>query len=91
MTAILTGAGFADVAFERTDARVRVGATVDDAVAYQLALGPASSIIREAGDEGRAKRAAIAADLHAAIERYARPDGIWMGTSSSAVTARRPG
>jgi SAM-dependent methyltransferase len=90
VTAVLTAAGFADVAFERTDASAWVGATVDDAVAFQLALGPASSIIREAGDEGRAKRAAIAADLRVAIERSARPDGVWMGTSSWAVTARTP-
>jgi SAM-dependent methyltransferase len=89
VTAILGSAGYADVAFERTDARVRVGATVDEAIAFQLSLGPASSILRDAGDEGRAKRAAIEDDLRATIERHARPDGVWMNTSSWAVTARR--
>jgi hypothetical protein len=89
VTAILASAGYAGVSFERTDARVRVGATVDEAIAFQLSLGPASSILRDAGEEGRSKRAAIEADLRETVERYARPDGVWMDTSSWAVTARR--
>jgi SAM-dependent methyltransferase len=51
VTKQLTIAGYASIAFERIDARVAVGGTLDDAVAFQLALGPAGEIYREAGKE----------------------------------------
>ena len=89
VTAVLESAGYADVSFARTDASVCVGATVDDAISFQLSLGPASSLLLDAGDEGRLRRPAIKADLRQTIERYARPDGVWMDTSSWAVSARR--
>jgi ubiquinone/menaquinone biosynthesis C-methylase UbiE len=89
VTAILTNAGYHEIAFEQTDATVCVGATVDDAIAFQLKLGPAAEIFRDAPEEAAAKRDAVEADLRAAIEPYARPDGVWMKTSTWAVSARR--
>ncbi len=89
--AILLKAGYEDVAFEQTDAVVRAGASIDEAVEFQLSLGPAAEIFRDGGDQSEHLRPAIEADMRAVLADYARDDGVWMGTSSWAVTARRAG
>lgn len=90
VSAILTSAGYRDIAFEQTDANVRIGETIDDALAFQLSIGPAAEIYREAPAEAAAKRGAIEADLRQVLERHARLDGsVWMDTSSWAVSGRR--
>jgi ubiquinone/menaquinone biosynthesis C-methylase UbiE len=47
VTAQLKAAGFVDARFERVDGPVRVGSSVDEAVAFQLAIGPAGEIVRK--------------------------------------------
>ena len=37
----MEAAGYVDIRFERIDAKVLVGRTVEEAIAFQLALGPA--------------------------------------------------
>jgi hypothetical protein len=88
--AILEGAGFANVALERIDVPVMVGLTVPEAIDFQLAIGPAGELVREAGELGVEKRPAIAADLSALLERYLTPAGVVMNSSSWCVTAQRP-
>ena len=44
-------AGYADARFERIDAEVLVSRDLDEAVAFQLAIGPAGEVYREAGQE----------------------------------------
>ncbi|HVL70906.1 MAG TPA: class I SAM-dependent methyltransferase [Beijerinckiaceae bacterium] len=88
---MMTIAGYEDIAFRRVDAPVLVGADVADAIAFQLAIGPAGEVFREAGEEGKAKRPQIEAALAAAIERQKRSaDGIVMDSSSWVITARNP-
>ncbi len=88
---MMTIAGYDDIAFRRVDAPVLVGADVADAIAFQLAIGPAGEVFREAGEEGKAKRPQIEAALAAAIERQKRSaDGIVMDSSSWVITARNP-
>jgi hypothetical protein len=41
-------AGYSDVWFERIDAEVVVGRDPDEAVAFQLAIGPAGEVVRPA-------------------------------------------
>ena len=86
----LRAAGFADVAFERVDGPVMVGRDVEQAVAFQLALGPAGEIVREAGDLARVRQPEIEAALREALARYATPDGVRMASSSWTITARNP-
>ena len=43
-------AGYKDISFEQVDAEVFVGNDLDDAVAFQLAIGPAGEVYREAGE-----------------------------------------
>jgi hypothetical protein len=51
VTAQMTAAGFADISFERVDAKVRMGDSIEDSIGFQLALGPAGEVVREAGEE----------------------------------------
>jgi ubiquinone/menaquinone biosynthesis C-methylase UbiE len=84
-------AGYEDIAFERIDAPVLVGRNVRDAIDFQLAIGPAGEVFREAGDKAEAKRPEIEAALAEAIGREAREaEGIVMASSSWMISARNP-
>ncbi len=63
--AILEAAKWSEVALERIDADIWIGDTVDDAIAFQLAIGPAGEVVRDAGALGEEKRPLIIADLQA--------------------------
>ena len=86
--AILEAAKWSEVALERIDADIWIGDTVDDAIAFQLAIGPAGEVVRDAGALGEEKRPLIIADLQAALARFRTSDGVVMPTSSWCVTAR---
>lgn len=89
--AMMDAAGYEDVTFTRVDAPVLIGRTVQDAIEFQLALGPAGEIFREAGDAAEAKRSEIEAALAEAIEGQKRDaDGIVMDSSSWVITGRNP-
>jgi SAM-dependent methyltransferase len=83
-------AGYKDIEFEQIDAQVFVGKDLDDAVAFQLALGPAGEIYREAGKLAEEHHDEIAKALKASLANYQRPNGIMMDSSSWKVTARNP-
>lgn len=84
-------AGYQDIRFEQVDAELFVGNDADDAVAFQLAIGPAGEVYREAGALGEQRHAEIAAALKAELVKYQRPNGIVMDSSSWKVSARNPG
>jgi ubiquinone/menaquinone biosynthesis C-methylase UbiE len=90
VTDILSAAGFIDIELERHDAQVTVGKTIDDAIDFQLAMGPAGEIVREAGPLGEAKRPLVVEELHGLIAPLMTPGGVVMGSSSWAVSARSP-
>jgi len=56
-------AGYSDVKFKRIDAEVMVGRDVDEAAAFQLAIGPAGEVYREAGREAEGKHEILVAAL----------------------------
>jgi SAM-dependent methyltransferase len=86
--AILNSAGWSDVAFERIDADIWIGDTVEDVLAFQVAIGPAGEIVREAGPLGEEKRPVIIDELRASLARFQTPKGVLMPSSSWCVTAR---
>ena len=86
----LRAAGFEAVEFVRNDGPVMVGRDVEQAMQFQLALGPAGEIVREAGAQAQARKEEIDAALRAAIAPYAGPGGVVMQSSSWVITARRP-
>lgn len=90
VTKQLDVAGYDRPSFERIDAKVLVGRDLDEAVAFQLALGPAGEIYREAGAEAAARHDAIVAAMKDAIAPFQTPGGILMESSSWKVTARNP-
>ncbi|WP_299619222.1 class I SAM-dependent methyltransferase [Pelagibius sp.] len=91
VTAMLKSAGYVDPAFKRVDAPVLVGATTQDSMDFQLALGPAGEVFREAGELAEQRRAEIEAALSEAISAYQTDEGIAMASSSWVITAANPG
>jgi hypothetical protein len=71
----LKAAGFVDPAFERTDGPVMIGRDVEQAVEFQLALGPAGEIVREAGELATTRHGEIVAALRDALSQYVASDG----------------
>ena len=57
-TGMMKSAGYENIEFERVDAPILVGHSVQDAIDFQLAIGPAGEVFREAGGqaEENAKR-----------------------------------
>jgi len=87
----MEAAGFTDIAFERVDAKVLVGRDIEDAVAFQLAIGPAGETFREAGALAEERRAEIVLALSDLFERVIEENGdLWMDSSSWLITARAP-
>jgi len=91
VTKQLEVAGYRDIAFEQIDAQVLVGKDLDDAVAFQLALGPAGEVYREAGELAEQRHDEIVSALKAELASYRRPNGVMMDSSSWKVTAKNPG
>ncbi|MGO1117681.1 class I SAM-dependent methyltransferase [Rhodovibrionaceae bacterium A322] len=88
---MMTSAGFEDIEFERVDAPVLVGHSIQDAIDFQLSIGPAGEVFREAGQEAEDKRSEIEAALAEAISsQKVEADGIVMRSSSWVITARNP-
>ena len=91
VTAMMISAGYDNIAFKRVDAPVLIGHDVQDAIDFQLALGPAGEVFREAGDEAEARRPEIEAALAEAIARQKiDADGIVMDSSSWVISATNP-
>jgi ubiquinone/menaquinone biosynthesis C-methylase UbiE len=91
VSAQLKAAGFVDAAFARVDGPVMVGRDVEQAIEFQLALGPAGEIVREAGALAEARNQEIDSALRAALTRYRQPDGtVVLPSSSWTISARNP-
>lgn len=84
-------AGYVDVGFERIDALLRAGETAEEAVAFQMDLGPAGEMVRAAGDLAERRRPEIEAALTEELARHRTAEGIMLDTSSWMVSARNPG
>ena len=91
VTAQLRIAGYADARFERIDAEVLVGRDLDEAVAFQLAIGPAGEVYREAGKQAEHMHHTLVGALKDELRQFVRPEGVMMNSSSWMVTARNPG
>jgi ubiquinone/menaquinone biosynthesis C-methylase UbiE len=91
VSAQLLAAGFTDITFARVDGPVMVGRDLDQAVEFQLALGPAGEIVREAGAAADAKNPQIVAALRDALAPYVQSDGsVVLPSSSWTITAHNP-
>ena len=87
----MEAAGYTDIRFQRVDAEVCVGRTLEEAIAFQLAIGPAGETFREAGQLGIERRAEVEAALAEMFAKVKRNDeGLWMDSSSWLITACNP-
>jgi ubiquinone/menaquinone biosynthesis C-methylase UbiE len=88
---MMTIAGYEQIEFRRVDAPVLIGNDIADAIAFQLAIGPAGEVFREAGAEAEMKRAEIENSLAEAIKRQkTSAEGIVMDSSSWVISAINP-
>ncbi len=83
-------AGFERATFQRFDTDICIGKTIDDAIDFAMALGPAGEIIRLAGAEGAKRKDQVIAALRETFADHLRGDGVWLPSSSWFITARRP-
>jgi SAM-dependent methyltransferase len=91
VSAQLKAAGFVDVSFQRTDGPVMVGSNVEQAMQFQLAIGPAGEIVREGGDESARRKNEIEDALRAELARYQQANGeVMMQSGSWAISAYKP-
>jgi hypothetical protein len=87
---MLAAAGFTDVdLFERNDADICVGTTLEEAVDFQILVGPSGEIIREAGEDGKRLLPVIRERLFELLRPYERSDGVYMASSTWMIRARK--
>jgi ubiquinone/menaquinone biosynthesis C-methylase UbiE len=87
---MLEAAGFTDVElFERLDLDMCIGRTIDEAIDYQILVGPSGEIVREAGAEGQRRLAEIRAKLTEAFRGHVREDGVYLPSSTWMIMARK--
>jgi ubiquinone/menaquinone biosynthesis C-methylase UbiE len=86
---LMKAALFSRIELQRTDCEICLGAHLEEAVEFGMALGPAGEIIRLAGSEGERARFRVADALRGLFAQYQRVDGsIWAGSSSWTVRGR---
>lgn len=88
---MMEAAGYEQIEFRRIDANVFVGKDVAEAIAFQLAIGPAGEVFREAGQAAEDRRVEIESALAEAINaQNPEADGIVMDSSSWMISAINP-
>jgi ubiquinone/menaquinone biosynthesis C-methylase UbiE len=89
--AMLGAAGFDQVEeFRRVDADIWLGRDVEEAIDYQVLVGPSGEIIREAGELGQRMLPKIREELAEVMNTYRRESGeVWMPSSSWVIVARK--
>jgi SAM-dependent methyltransferase len=92
-TEVLMRAGFEEISLHRCDIEIVIGADLDHAVDFVMALGPAGELIRLAGIRVENLRSNIEASLHEALAEFQGPVGsaLQAPASSWIIGARSPG
>jgi SAM-dependent methyltransferase len=82
-------AGFRKVTFTRSDLPILLGRDLDEAIEFNLALGPAAEAVRLAGDEGAAMKPKLRELLRPALAQFETADGVVAQSSVWVITAAR--
>jgi ubiquinone/menaquinone biosynthesis C-methylase UbiE len=91
-TDVLVHAGFEEISLHRCDIEITIGADLDQAVQFVMALGPAGELIRLASSQAEGRRSSIVAALHATLTGLQKPDGTVRASASTwIIGARSPG
>lgn len=83
-------AGFELPTFTRCDLPIKLGSDLDQAVRFNMALGPAAEIIRLSGDEAEKIRPKLEAEIREVLEDYAGPTGVSGPASTWIISATVP-
>jgi ubiquinone/menaquinone biosynthesis C-methylase UbiE len=81
-------AGFEDPTFTRCDLPLKLGDDLDEAVRFNMALGPAAELIRLSGDEAEAIRPTLEREIREALADFQGPDDVRGPTSTWIISAR---
>jgi SAM-dependent methyltransferase len=90
LTGQLLSAGFAGITLRRSDLPITIGRDLDEAVAFNLAIGPAAEAVRLAGAEADEIRPRLEQLLRAALLRFETPTGLVASSSTWIATALAP-
>jgi SAM-dependent methyltransferase len=83
-------AGFEEPTFTRCDLSLKLGSDLDEAVAFNMALGPAAEVIRLAGEDAAKIRPQLEREIAAVLADF-QADGEVRGPASTwIVSARAP-
>jgi len=87
---MMNAAGFTNIElFHRNDAKVSIGNTLDEAIDFQLMVGPSGEIIREAGDLGQEKLPELVDDMKNTMSEYEKDGGVILDSSTWLIMARK--
>ncbi len=91
VTDVLKHAGYEDIGLARQDLPYKIGNDLEQAVAFNMALGPAAEVLRMWGERVDDIRPKIAGDLREALGDFVVDGGEVVAPASTwAVTARAP-
>jgi len=83
--------GYEDIRLARCDLPYKMGDDLDQAVVFNMAIGPAAEVLRLWGDRVDDIRPTIEAELYEGLEEFVTEDGSVVGPSSTwIVTGRAP-
>ena len=85
---VLTRAGFCDVTLLPSDAITLVGHSLKSAVDFQMAIGPAGEIVREAGAAGEQRLSEVRAAIGEALAPFLCEEGVALPSAAWIVHAK---
>lgn len=83
-------AGFEQIGLRRSDLPLKIGVDLDQAIEFNMALGPAGEVLRLWGDRIDEIRPQIAAELRTALADLDGPGGVMAPASTWIITACAP-
>ncbi|MGN6217071.1 MAG: class I SAM-dependent methyltransferase [Solirubrobacterales bacterium] len=83
-------AGFDDIALQRSDLPLKIGNDLEQAVEFNMALGPAGEVLRLWGERVEEIRPEITARLRDTLADLETPNGVIAPASTWIITARAP-
>jgi SAM-dependent methyltransferase len=85
-------AGYEEISLARRDIPMKIGNDLDQAVAFNMSLGPAAEVLRQWGDRIDDIRPTIERELYEALGEFRQEDGTVVAAASTwIVTGRNPG
>jgi SAM-dependent methyltransferase len=83
-------AGFENPTLTRCDRLMKLGDDLDQAVALNMAIGPAAELIRLAKDEAERIRPTLEREIREALAEFETSDGVYGGASVWIISATAP-